>query len=78
MKVHSINVLAIVCESTMQASIFGQATIDGAGSFFYRIRVQDLGEPGVGKDTYWLLLQPGYNSGEQKLQGGNVQIRRQQ
>jgi hypothetical protein len=77
MNVHAITVMAIVCDGTTQASIFGQATIDGAGSFFYRIRVKDLGEPGVGQDTYGLLLQTGYNSGEQVLQGGNVQIRRQ-
>ena len=57
LNIHSINVQAIVCESGgTQASIFGQATINGAGSFIYRIRVQDLGEPGAGHDTYWLLL----------------------
>jgi hypothetical protein len=77
LNVHSIDVQAIVCEGTMQASIYGQATVDGAGEFFYRIRVQDLAEPGVGQDTYGILLQTGYASGEQVLQGGNVQIRRQ-
>jgi hypothetical protein len=76
MNVHSINVLAVVCQGTTQASIYGQATINGSGSFFYRINVQDLGEPGVGKDTYRILLQNGYNSGEHKLEGGNIQIRR--
>jgi hypothetical protein len=78
LNVHSINVLAIVCDGLGQeASIYGQATIGGAGSFFYRIKVKDLGDPGVGQDTYWILLQSGYNSGEQVLEGGNVQIRRQ-
>jgi hypothetical protein len=77
MNVHSINVLAIVCESTTRASIYGQATIDGSGSFFYRINVQDLGEPGVGTDTYWILLANGYNSGEHTLEGGNIRIRLQ-
>jgi hypothetical protein len=74
---HSINVLAIVCDGTMQASIFGQGTVNGTGSVFYRIRVQDLAEPGIGHDTYGLLLQNGYNSGEQILKGGNIQIRRE-
>jgi hypothetical protein len=74
LNVHSISVLAIVCEGTMEASIYGQATIDGSGSFFYRIRVTDMGEPGVGTDTYWILLGNGYDSGEQPLEGGNVQI----
>jgi hypothetical protein len=74
--VHSINVLAIVCDGSTEASIYGQATIDGGGSFFYRIKVKDLSKPGRGIDTYWILLANGYNSGEQALRGGNVQIRR--
>jgi beta-propeller repeat-containing protein len=74
--VESMNVQAIACEDTTQADIFGQATIDGAGSFSYRIRVQDLGEPGKGVDTYSILLETGYSSGEQVLEAGNIQIRR--
>jgi hypothetical protein len=58
------------------ATIYGQAKINKTGSFTYRITVQDLADPGVGKDTYWILLQNGYDSGEKILQGGNVQIRR--
>lgn len=78
MNVHSINVLAIVCDgSGQEASIYGDATIDGSGSYPYRIKVRDLGEPGVGSDTYWLILGNGYTSGDQILQGGNVQIHRQ-
>ena len=78
MNVHSINVLAIVCDGVgEEASIYGQATIDGSGSFFYRIKVRDRGEPGAGMDTYWMLLQTGYTSGDQVLRGGNVQIHRQ-
>src|SRR5215213_362446 len=72
---HSINVLAIVCDGSGRASIFGQATMNGSGIVNYRINVQDLGEPGKGQDTYWLLMD-GYDSGEQTLGGGNIQIRR--
>src|SRR5205823_2415679 len=61
MNVKSISVEAIVCDGVLQASIFGQASVNGSGSFFYRIRVKDVAEPGVGQDTYWLLLQNGYN-----------------
>ncbi len=75
LNMHSINVLAIVCDGSTRASIFGQATIDGSGAFNFRINVQDLGGPGRGQDTYWLLMD-GYNSGEQMLGGGNIQIRR--
>jgi hypothetical protein len=74
MNVHSINVLAVVCTPTnLEASIYGQATIDGAGSFFYRIQVTDNGEPGT-SDIYGILLSNGYFSGDQTLEGGNVQI----
>ena len=72
LSMQSINVLAIVCDGSTRASIFGQATIDGSGPFNFRINVQDLGK---GQDTYWLLVD-GYNSGEQVLRGGNIQIRR--
>lgn len=71
----SINVQATVCVVTTQADIFGEATIDGSGSFSYRISIKDLGEPGKGMDTYSILLQTSYSSGEQTLEGGNVQIR---
>jgi hypothetical protein len=74
LNMHSINVLAVVCDGSTRASIFGQATIDGSGPFNFRINVRDLGGPGKGQDTYWLLTD-GYNSGEQILGGGNIQIR---
>jgi hypothetical protein len=74
-RVHSINVLAVVCsEDRRQGTIFGQAKVDGEGSHYYRITVTDNGEPGT-NDTYGILLDTAYYSGEQRLQGGNVQIR---
>ena len=72
LKLQSINVLAIVCDGSTRASIFGQATINGSGLFNYRIDLQDLGK---GQDTYQLFLDS-YNSGAQPLGGGNIQIRR--
>jgi hypothetical protein len=71
------NVLAVVCETvppTNSATIYGEATIDGAGSFIYRLRVEDNGDGGKGVDKYWITLDNGYTSGNQTLQGGNVQI----
>lgn len=56
-----------------QASIFGTATVDGSGSFDYQIDVTDAGQPGTA-DTYRIRLSNGYDSGEQTLVGGNVQI----
>jgi protocatechuate 3,4-dioxygenase beta subunit len=72
MNVHSINVLSVTCspDDTM-ASIFGEATIDGAGSFDYRIDLKDPSGPGP--DTYRIRLGNGYDSGEQAIRG-NVQI----
>ena len=72
--VHSIDVLAVTCSRDgTAASIFGTATIDGAGSVNFRIDVQDLGEPGS-TDTYRIRLSTGYDSGVQVIVGGNVQI----
>jgi hypothetical protein len=56
-------------------SVFGRATINGSGNFLFRIDVQDLGEPGKGKDTYRIRLSTGYDSGQQVLKGGNVQVK---
>jgi hypothetical protein len=73
----SIRILALTCDQTgTQATIIGEATIDGSGTHAFRIEVQDLGEPGKGEDAYRILLDTGYDSGAQPLQGGNVQIRR--
>jgi hypothetical protein len=74
MNVHSIRIQAVVCNADeTAASIFGKARIDGGGSYDFRIDVRDNGEPGR-QDTYRMRLSNGYDSGEHKLRGGNVQI----
>ena len=74
MNVHSIDILAVLCsDDGLSASIFGTATIDGAGSVDFRIDVTDAGEPGR-SDTYRIQLSNGYDSGTQTLAGGNIQI----
>ena len=53
----------------------GEATIDGSGSFLYRIDVKDVNEPGKGFDTYRIRIpSKPYDSGEHVLEGGNIQI----
>ena len=75
MNVHSIDVEAVVCNAAgTAASIFGTATIDGGGTYVYRIDVADNGEPGAGSDTYRIQLSNGYDSGVRTLDGGNIQI----
>jgi uncharacterized repeat protein (TIGR01451 family) len=74
LRVKSVSVLSITCSSDgREATITGKATINGQGSFDYRIDVRDLGEPGR-TDTYRIRLSNGYDSGEQTLKGGNIQI----
>jgi Big-like domain-containing protein len=68
------NVMVVVCTSLTQATIYGTATVDGAGSFLYRLNVEDNGDGGKGVDKYWILVANGYDSGNQTLKGGNVQI----
>jgi hypothetical protein len=73
--VKSIEILALTCnQQRTQATIFGRATINRTGPHLFRIDVQDLGEPGSGIDTYRILLDTGYDSGQHTLEGGNVQI----
>jgi Beta-propeller repeat len=74
--VTSIQILALTCnQQRTQATIFGRARISGFGSDrMFRIDVQDVGEPGVGRDTYRIQLDTGYDSGVHTLEGGNVQI----
>lgn len=74
MTVESTEILAVTCTSDKTtATIFGNAAIDGAGSFSFRIRVSDNG-PGA-TDVYGILLSNGYASGDRMLEGGNVEIR---
>jgi hypothetical protein len=73
--VHAISVEAVTCNAAKTtAGIFGFATIDGGGSYVFRIDVSDLGEPGAGTDHYRIRLSTGYDSGDQVLAGGNIQI----
>jgi hypothetical protein len=72
------DVTVIVCDTSdpTRATIFGDATIDGSGSHTFRIDVRDFAEPGKGVDTYRMRVNA-YDSGEQVLRGGNIQIHRQ-
>ena len=72
--VHSINLTATTCSSDLTtATIFGTATIDGSGMHVIRIDVTDMGSPGT-NDSYGIILDTGYVSGQKRLQGGNVTI----
>jgi hypothetical protein len=72
--VHSIEFTAMTCSDNLTAgTIFGRATVNGAGDVVFRIDVTDHGEPGR-NDTYGITMSDGYASGQQRLQGGNVQI----
>ena len=67
---------AVICsDDRTSADLYGVGTVNGAGSYEYRIHLTDGGEPGT-DDVYGIVI-PGlaYASGDQPLQGGNVQIR---
>jgi hypothetical protein len=73
-KVHSIELTATTCSDDLTtAANFGTATIDGSGTFVFRIDVIDQSEPGT-SDAYEIMLSDGYASGQQQLQEANVQI----
>jgi hypothetical protein len=71
--VKSLEILSVRCSTDgTSASIFGTASVNGAGSFDFRIDVRDLGEPG---DTDRYRMRVGaYDSGDRQLEGGNIQI----
>jgi hypothetical protein len=72
--VHSIDIKAITCSSNLeQADIYGDATINGSGNHLFRIEVTDPDSTG-GSDTYWIVLDTGYDSGSHPLGGGHVEI----
>jgi hypothetical protein len=74
MNVHSIELTATTCSDDLTtATIFGTATIDGSGTFVFRIDVTDQGQSGA-NDTYGIILSNGYVSGQHQLRGGNVTI----
>lgn len=77
MNVHSTELTATTCsDDRTMASIFGKATIDGAGSHVFKIDVTD-GGAGGSNDTYGITLDKPYQSGQQPLRGGNVTIHKQ-
>ena len=50
-------------------------SVNGEGEFQYQIKLKDAGEPGT-SDMYGIIIPGvGYASGDQTLDGGNVQIR---
>ena len=74
LNVHSIELTATTCSDDLRsATIFGTATIDGSGTHVFRIDVTDMGSPGT-NDSYGIILDTGYVSGQKQLQGGNVTI----
>jgi hypothetical protein len=74
---HSTRIISVVCsDDGKEAEIFGEGNVDGSGPFVFRIRVRDEAEPGAGADVYGILIGNGYASGDQTLEGGNVQIHR--
>ena len=72
------DVLVVVCSTdNTHATVFGSATVTGygAGTHLFRIDVVDMGEPGS-NDRYGIFVANGYDSGDQQLMGGNIQIHR--
>ena len=76
MNANTLTVEAVICsDDRTSAEIYGQTAVDGEGMYEYRIRLHDEGEPGT-DDTYGIIIPGvGYASGDQQLEGGNVQIR---
>ena len=70
-KIRCLDVTSLV-RTASHATFFGNGTINGV-STTYRINVDDLGEPGVGHDTFKIQTGSGYVVGG-ALTNGNIQI----
>jgi hypothetical protein len=78
----ALTIDAVICsDDRTSAELYGRGSVDGSGSYEYRIRLEDNGEPGT-SDKYGITIaglpfpHPGtYASGDQTLDGGNIQIR---
>lgn len=74
MKVKSTEVLAVLCASDQKsATIYGTASINQSGSYYFRIDVTDGGDSAI-LDTYRIRLSTGYDSGAHNLESGNIKI----
>jgi len=74
MNVNSIRLIATTCSSDLKsATIYGTATINGTGTHVFRIDVTDMGTSGA-NDSYGIILDTGYVSGQKQLGGGNITI----
>jgi hypothetical protein len=74
LKLKSVVVNALTCTADgSRAAILGDAIAGAAGQVLYRIDLTDSRTQGH-SDTYRLRLSPGYDSGDQPLDGGNVQV----
>ena len=75
MNVHSIDIIATTCNATFtEASIFGDATIDGSGMWVFRIDVVDSSVTGDRYRIRVMTMTGLYDSGDQPLKGGNITI----
>ncbi len=72
-KIKCLTVTSLVQTGT-HATFFGQAEINGVITD-YRIDVDDIGEPGKGRDTFTIVTGSGYSAAG-VLDGGNIQVHR--
>lgn len=72
LKIKCLDVTSLAISGT-HATFFGNATVNGTPTT-YRIDVDDLGEPGAGRDTFTIMTSSGYSFGG-TLTNGNIQVR---
>ena len=62
----------VLVQTGTHGTFFGNATVNGVATT-YRIDVNDLAEPGAGKDTFSIQTGNGYTAGG-VLTAGNIQV----
>ena len=79
MQIHGTSVTGYFAVSPTEREIDGTCRINGVDGFTYRVRVNDLGEPGINRDQFSILInETGYHAGfyfgDGPIRGGNIQL----
>jgi|GEM_PF-2005286 len=71
-KVQSTSLSKVLITGT-HALVVGKATVGGKGDYTFTANLDDVAEPGTGKDRFQISLSDGYSNGS-VLGGGNIQL----
>ena len=73
LEARSTSLTSVGCDSATSALITGTARVNYDSTQTFTVHVEDNGEPGIGRDTFSIVLSGGYTASG-TLIAGNIQI----